>query len=136
MKYMPRPIIIFTIAIVAFVGLFFFGLLNSSGKTSYQSPEFSALIENPNGILRAQLSSGGSAVTFTLADKKAEKTAENTYKISDNVRISYEVKKEERVEGLKETIILQNSETPNEFTFDLELKDVKKFEPHPGSSSC
>ena len=47
-----------------------------------------------------------------------------------------EVKKEERVEGLKETIILQNSETPNEFTFDLELKDVKKFEPHPGSSSC
>ena len=128
-----KPFIIIPAAVALLVLLGYFVTLGGADKTSYQSGKFSALIENPNGILRAQLSSGGSAVTFALAGQKAKKTAENTYEISDNVKISYEVKKEKRVEGLKETIILQNSEAAGEFTFDLELKDVKKFEPHPGT---
>lgn len=115
-----NPVVVLT-TVVIFLALCIFGyfvILNFPGKTSYQSDKFSTEIDQKDNAVKAELTSGGSQITFT---------SDYNFTLGENVKIDYEIIKDGRNQGLKETITLKNKSAPHEFIFDLQLKDVKNF---------
>lgn len=128
-----NPAVVLTTA-VAFLALCVLGYSitrDFSSKTSYHSDTFSMVISQQDDALKAQLSSGGSGIAFSLpvAQAKMSKVGNTTTFELPDTTLRYEIKKDGTKQGLKETIILKNKEAPNEFSFDLKLENVAKFEP-------
>ena len=105
---------------------------------SYKTDKFNSSVDQKGNDLQARFESGGSRITFSLnaPNARSHKEGEKTiFELSSVTSVSYEPLKENKSQGLKETIILKDKSAPNEFSFNLELKDVDNVLPNPDDGS-
>jgi len=107
------------------------GLLTNKSGLYLAGPVFSAQVIQQGDNLYSEVKSGNSKIAMTLKDAKLKKIDDSNYEVSKDTSLNYQIKKDNRQPGLKETIVLKNTNAPNEFTFDLKLTNIKEYLPDP-----
>lgn len=131
---MVRKLIVFCLLIIAAeLGINYFLKNTSFNKNSYKFADFNVSVDQAGKQIKTQISSNNAKIVFDapIAYAQVKTTGDKTTIDNSDTELNYEVKKSGPTRGLKETIVLKNLKSPSEYTFNLDLTNVNRYEKDP-----
>lgn len=121
------------IVIAAELGINYFIKNTQFNKNSYKFADFNVSVDQTGKQIKTQITSNKAKIVFDapIAYAQVKTTGDKTTIDNSDTELNYEVKKSGPTRGLKETIVLKNLKSPSEYTFNLDLTNVNRYEKDP-----